>query len=186
MLGRVHVEHELRDGAVQASQWSGHDGKACTSDLGRGVEIQHAQPCAELDVVLDREVELARLAHPAHLHVVVRRSADRCRFVRQVRDGKQERFEVSLDICEFPLPSRQLRLVRFGRPDEFGRIDSLRFGLTDLLRNSVLCCLRVLNGGLDLFSSLLQSRELIPIDLDPPRRDARSDSGQILPQKLYI
>ncbi len=77
-------------------------------------------------------------------------------------------------------------LYVLGGAHELGGIESLRLGLTDLLRDSVLCRLRVLNRGLDLLSSLLQRRELIPADLDPARGDARSDGRQIFSQELYV
>ena len=72
MLLRVHVEHELRDRAMQARELSFHHHKARAGDLGRSVEIEHAEIRAQIDVVLHRKIELARFTYAPHLDVIVR------------------------------------------------------------------------------------------------------------------
>ena len=90
VLAAVHVEHELRNCAMQARQRSLHQREARAADLCRGIEIQHAQPGPDIDMILGGKVELARLAHPADLDVVVSGCSGRHARMRQVWNSKQE------------------------------------------------------------------------------------------------
>ena len=69
VLARVQVEHELRQRAMQARNAAAHDREARAGNLRGGFEIEAAELLAELDVILRREVELARLAASAHFDV---------------------------------------------------------------------------------------------------------------------
>ena len=72
---------QLRDLAAQ-------HGKAGAGQFGTGLEIE-AQRAADIDVVLDFEVERARRAPAAGFHVAAFVGAGRHRFVWQVGDGQQ-------------------------------------------------------------------------------------------------
>ena len=63
MLGGLHVEHELRQRAVQARDAAAQEGEARPAEPRAGVEVQ-AQRRAQVDMVLGREVE-ARAACPS-------------------------------------------------------------------------------------------------------------------------
>ena len=52
MLGGMQVDHELRQGAMQAGDRAAHEGEARAGKLGGGLEIQPAVPFTEGDMVL--------------------------------------------------------------------------------------------------------------------------------------
>ena len=79
VLARLHVEHELRERAVQPREAAAQEREARAGELGGGREVEQAERLAEVGVIRDREVERARRAPAAHLDVVVGRLADRRR-----------------------------------------------------------------------------------------------------------
>ena len=82
VLGGVHVEHELRERAMQPRHRAAQR-EARAGELGRGLEIQAAERFADVDVIARRNVERARRAPASHLDVVFFRLPDRNARVRR-------------------------------------------------------------------------------------------------------
>lgn len=108
VLQRVRVDHELRERAVQACNRAAQHREACAGELRAGFEIE-TERRADVDVILHREVELARRAPAAHLDVVGFVFADRHAFVRDVRHAQHQVGQARLDLAELGL--RRLHLV---------------------------------------------------------------------------
>ncbi len=90
VLAGVHVEHEIDERALQLRAQAPVQGEARAGDLGGALEIQDAQFRAQVPVRLGLEIELRRLAHAPHFHVVVGVSAHRHGFVRHIGDAGQQ------------------------------------------------------------------------------------------------
>ena len=71
-----------------------------TGDFASGVEIKLSQTLADIDVIFHREIKLSRLAHTAHLHVVVCGFPCGHRGVRQIRNHHQKVVESFLHAVE--------------------------------------------------------------------------------------
>ena len=61
----VQVEHELRERALEPGARGPVDGEARAGEAGGTLEVENPELETELDVVLRREVERARLTHAA-------------------------------------------------------------------------------------------------------------------------
>ena len=96
VLTGLHVEHELRQGAVQLSDRSAHEGEARAGQLDAGVEVQ-AQRLANGHVVLNREIKAAGGAPGAQHHVAVFVAAHRHALVRQVGHGQEQVLQLGLN-----------------------------------------------------------------------------------------
>jgi len=92
----LHVEHELSEGAVQPSQRAAHEGEARAGQLGAGREIQ-SEWLAHIHMVTHGEVEHARRAPAAKLHVAMLVAAHRHALVWQVGHGLQQGVQLGLD-----------------------------------------------------------------------------------------
>jgi len=88
VLAGVQVDHELRQGAVQAGDRATQHGKTGARQLGCGLEVQATADFAEGDVVLDYEVKGGRRTPTAHFDVVIFAGTNRYAGVRQVGDGQ--------------------------------------------------------------------------------------------------
>ena len=97
VLARVDVEHEVDEGALEARADAPVDGEAGAGDFGGTLEIQDAEFGAKIPVGFGLEIELARLAAAADLHVVIGTAADGHGFMRQVRDAGEEIAELIVE-----------------------------------------------------------------------------------------
>jgi hypothetical protein len=70
VLGGVHVEHELREGPVQARQRTAQYRESGPSQFGRRFRVQQSVQTAQLDMVAGREFELRLFAPPADFDVL--------------------------------------------------------------------------------------------------------------------
>ncbi|MNR00315.1 hypothetical protein D3C85_1160840 [compost metagenome] len=156
VLADVQVDHELRQGTVQARNRTAQQGKAGAGQLGGGFEIQPAVLLAQGDVVLDREIEGSRRAPAAHFDVAVFVIANRHRFVRQVGDAQQDRIQFRLDRIQFGLAGIQFLRhaidIRHQRRDVFAAL----LGLADGFGARVTFGLQLLGAGLDVLAAVLQ------------------------------
>ena len=71
VLARVHVEHELDEGAVQVRERSAQADEPAARKLRRKLEVHTPERNAQVGVILRLEVEVRRLPDPALLAVVV-------------------------------------------------------------------------------------------------------------------
>ena len=90
MVTSVDIEHEVDERALQPRAQPPVEGKARARDLGGALEVENAQLRAEVPVGLRFEVELPRLAHAPHLHVVFGIFAHRHGFMGNVGNTGQQ------------------------------------------------------------------------------------------------
>jgi hypothetical protein len=97
VLLRLHVQHELRQRAVQPGR-APHEGEAANPTAWRRFRSP-AQRRAHVDVVLDgvKRPRRAGRAPAAHFHVAVFVGAHRHAVVRQVGHGQQQGLQLGLD-----------------------------------------------------------------------------------------
>jgi hypothetical protein len=117
MLGGMQVDHELTERAMQMGQLTTKHGETRTRQLGAGIAIEPAMTFAQLDVILDGEVEAARGAPAALLDVVVLVLADRHGLVRQVRDTQRNGGQPGLHVGQRLLVGLELvaQTTHFGQ-----------------------------------------------------------------------
>lgn len=103
MLTGVQIDHELRQGAMQAGDRPTHQGEAGAGQLGGGLEIQPTVLLAQGDMILHREVEGLRRAPAANLDVLFLVRTDRHGLVRQVGDAQHQLVQLTLDAVQLLL-----------------------------------------------------------------------------------
>ncbi len=161
MLHGVRVEHELRDRTVQARDSALHHHETRPGELRRGIEIEAAEPGADVDMVPGLEAELARLAPAALLDGVLGPASDRDARVRQVRDQGDELAQLLLHggVVRFHLLQLLPELGALAHQRGRLRLVLLRLRLADLLGERVALRLQLLGRGLDLPALLLERPE---------------------------
>ncbi|MNC86896.1 hypothetical protein D3C83_25830 [compost metagenome] len=115
-------------------------------------------------MILDREVELARLAPAALLAVLLGRAADRHRLVRQVGHAAQEVFQLGQNLRRLDLRSIRNRFQAIAALEQLGDVLPFRFCLPDLLRCLVSRGLSVLRRRLQRFPSGFEFK--VPVELE--------------------
>src|SRR5207237_9744602 len=107
---------------------------ARTRELSGGIEVQAAEARAEVDVVLELEVEPSRLAPPALLDGILRPAADWDAFVRQVRDQRHELAQPVLyrRVLRLHLPQFLAELAAMPHQRRLAPLDLLLLRLSDL------------------------------------------------------
>ena len=97
VLARLHVEHELRDRALEPRQRPPHDGEARFRELRGAIHVEQAEGAADVLVRLRLELEAARRAPAPNLDVLLVALARRHRRVRDVRDLDEQRLDGLVD-----------------------------------------------------------------------------------------
>ena len=153
VLAGVHVQHELRQRAVQARQRAAQHGEARAGQLRGGLGVEQAVRVAQFDVLARLEVEFGRLPPAAHLDVVVLVPADRHAGQRHVRHVHLPGLLPRLDLGELGLGLRQLLAEVFDLVEQ--RLDVLAagLGLPDRFRAGVLAVLQVLGAQLQVLAA---------------------------------
>ena len=152
-----------------------HHREARAAELDGGVEVQ-PQPLAHVDVVLGLEVEVARRAPRAHLHVAALAFAHRHAFVRQVGDGQQQRLHVGLDLVQALRGALELGLDAGDLGHHgIGRF-TLGLELADLLGELVALGLQLLGAALDGLALGFERLEGVHVQVGL-RRLARLEPG---------
>ena len=149
MLAGLGVQHELREGAVQAGHRATHEGKARTRQFDGGFKIQ-PQALANLHMVLDRKIEIPGRAPAAHFHIALLVLTDRNAGVRQVGHGQQQ--VLQLDLQGFQTLGRCVKLVLEGIDLRHGGLGLLilafAFEHADLPGQAVALALQFFGAGL--------------------------------------
>ena len=99
MLLGLQIQHELGQRTVQARDLALHHGKAGTGELDAGFEVQ-ADGRAQIDVILDLEVEIPRRAEAAHFHIAFLVGAHGHGLMRQIGHGRQHGLQLGLDLIQ--------------------------------------------------------------------------------------
>ncbi len=156
MLAGVQVDHELRQGAVQACDRAAQHGKTGARQLGCSLEVQAAADLAQGDVVLDLEIERTRGTPTAHFDVVIFTGTNRHTGIGQVRDGQDDAVQLGLDAVQLGFTGGQL----IGHALDVGHqghdILALGLGLADRLGACVTFGLQLLGTGLHRLAALFQ------------------------------
>ncbi len=185
VLLRVRVDHELREGAVQARDRAAQHREARTGELRARLEIE-AERRADVDVILHLEVELARRAPAAHLDVVGLVLADRHAFVRDVRHAQHQVGQARLDLAE--LGFRRLHVV--ADPADFGhhgrRVLALPLHRADLLRQAVAARLELFGVGLDRAAFRFECGERGDVEGVAAIGEALGDAVEVFAQQLDV
>ncbi|MNV47999.1 hypothetical protein D3C71_1398860 [compost metagenome] len=156
MLTGVQVDHELRQGAVQACDRATQHSEAGAGQLGCGFEVQATADFAQGNMVLDLEVEGFRGAPAAHFDVVVFARPDRYAGVRQVGDGQDDTVQFRLDAIQFDLACGQFIGHALDVRHQRGDVLALGLGLADGLGTGVTLSLQLLGAGLHRLAALFQ------------------------------
>src|SRR4051794_3012501 len=69
VLTRVHVEHEVDEGAFESRSGAVQDRETRGSDLGRAFEIEYAERIGEVDVIFRLKVKLRPRAPAANFDI---------------------------------------------------------------------------------------------------------------------
>ncbi|MCW0417619.1 hypothetical protein NB689_003373 [Xanthomonas sacchari] len=156
MRAGVQVQHELRQGAVQARDRPTQHGEARARQLGRRLAVQPAVACAEFDMVLDLEIEAARGAPALQFDVVGLVLAGGHIGLRQVGNLQRQRLQLRADLVQTLLGGLQLvaEAGHFGH--QRTRILALGLGLADRLGTAVAQALQFLGPHLDALAVGLQ------------------------------
>src|SRR5262249_5322257 len=187
LLG-VHIEHELRDRAVQAREPPLHQRESRAGDLGGRVEVELLQPSAEIRVAFRLKGELPRRADSSNLGVFLRRFPKRYIGIRNVGDLQKKILQLRLNDFELPLqflqlPSEFLHLLHDLRGE---LLIPLRLRLSDLLRLGVALRLVILGLGLNVFSLRLEFLECRRVEVIAPRSQSLSDAIEVVAQQLNV
>ena len=155
-------------------------------ELRRQLEIERAEPEAEVGVVLRLEVEARRLADPALLAIVVLVPADGHAVVGEVGDIESDALELGPKLGEPGL--RGLQLVAEPRHVGQQRLDVLAFRLRApyRLRTRVALVLQRLGASLDVLALVLEPADAGGIEFHPPRRQPGRRRFEIASEKCRI
>jgi hypothetical protein len=187
VLPRVHVEHELRQRAVQARDAAFHHREARAGELGGRLEIQ-AERRTDVDVVLRRKIELARRSPAARFDVLRRGAADRHALMRDIGNQRHELAQLRLQRLVLALQRLELLAdLRGLRHQGRGlRVVLLRLRLPDLLGERVPLRLQLLGGGLDAFARILERPEARDVERIAARGQALRHRVDVASEELDV
>ena len=134
MLARVHVEHELRDRAMQVRDLALQDDEAAAGELRGRIEVDEPELLAERNVIERLERELRRSAPSPQLDVRGRVGAVGNRRMQQVREPGKKLVELAGERSEPRLAGAELFAERADLA--FQRVDvaACGFGAADRFR----------------------------------------------------
>ena len=111
MRPRLGIEHELRQGTVQARDSALHHCEARPGKLYTHVEIE-PQRLTQIDMVLGSKIESLRRTPATHLYIARFIRTYRNAHVRQVRDSHQHGLQFGLNLLQAIRGAIQLVLDR--------------------------------------------------------------------------
>ncbi len=148
VLARVHVEHQLRDRAMQARDRALRARRSGTRELRGGIEIDEPELLAERDVIERLERELRRIAPPPHLDVRRGVRAFGNRLVQHVRQPGEKSSSSAASAASLvspaPSSSPSAPTSRFSASTSPPR----RFGAADRFRALVACLTQAFDARL--------------------------------------
>ena len=186
VLGRVHVEHELDQHALQLGQSVEIEGEARAGDLGGALEIEAGGPFAQFPVRPRGEAEPGFFPPAAHDFVVPGILAHRDRVMEQVGDVQQK-------FLERRFHGLQLAFVA---GDQLGQLDGLQLQLAGagaaffldagLLGQAVFPALQLLAFGQQPAAQLIDLAEARLVKGDALGLDLFPDQFQVVPDKIDV
>ena len=186
VLLRLHVEHQLRERALQARERAAQHDEARAGKLRGGVEVHEAELLAQRDVIERREVELRRRAPAPQLDVVARVPARRHGLVQHVRQTREEIVELRGRRGQLRLGCRQrvteLADVALQRLDVAAR----GFRAADVLGALVARLAQALDLNLDLLALRLEGEPALAVELEAAAREICDDRVEVLAKQLDV
>ncbi len=137
-------------------QLAAHHGEARAGKLGARLAVQPAVALAEVDVILDREIELARRAPAQDFLVVVFVLAQRHGRVRDVRQAQRDLGELGLYVGQRLFVGLELVADAGDFGHQRGDVLALALGLADGLGPRITQVLQFLGLGGQLLALTLQ------------------------------
>ena len=160
MLLRMHIEHELRQRAMQPRQSAFHDDKTRTGNFGRGLEVKQPETFTDVDMIFGCKIKLSRIADTPHFDVGIRITSCRHAVVRHIGHMHQEVADPLLHIFELAFKGFQLFSLRIDFSHQRRGILFFRLQLADLLRQRIAPRLQILRFGLNRLAFIFQRGEL--------------------------
>ena len=188
VLARVHVEHELDQGPMQAREPAAQGHEPAPRQLPRELEVERAEPDPEVGVVLRLEVEARRLADPPFLAVVVLVPAHGHGVVGEVGDLQGDALDLRLELRQSRV-SVGLQLVAEPCHVREQRLDVLAFRPWPARSPSIGCCARAAAPGCVSWTSLRSSssRAMRAVSSAIPRCGQPGRGRlEITPEKCWI
>ena len=187
MLLAVHIDHELGQGAMQAGNLALQHHKAGAGDARGGLKVDAAsQRFAQIHMVLDREIELARRAATAYFDVVVLVFAHRHRQIRQVRNAQRNAVEFSQHLVQLDLGGLQLIAKARHLGQQRRHIFTPGFGLANRLGAGVALVLQLLGFDLQYAALLLKGVDTRHVEGHATGGEALGGLFNLLAQVLGI
>ncbi len=186
VLFGMHIEHELRERAVQFGEPALHQREACAGDLGRSGKIKLPKRLAQIDVILDRKIKTARRPPAMNFDVVGLRLANRDAFLRHVRNDRDESVELLEQFTEPHFVGFELALHRSDFGHHGGSVFTLALEHADLLRQAVTARLQILRARLQRLSLSLQPLESRRIERIAARSQPLGNGIDVVTQQLNI
>ena len=132
---------------MKTGNLTAHEGEAGAGLLGGRIEVE-AERSADVDMVLDFKVKLARGAPTADFNIFRLILADRHAFVREVRNAEKHVVETRANVVEFGLKFREFFGNLGGFSHQGGSVLTVLLGHADLTGEHVALLLQIF--GLDL------------------------------------
>ncbi len=180
-LARVHVEKEIRDGALEPRAEALVNGEARARDFHGRLEIEDFQRLAQFPMGLRGEIELRRRAPAAHLHVVRRALAHRDARVRDVRNRQHELAKLFVQLHDALVVSFQLLGEDLHLRENHGRIAAGLLEANDFVARFIPVGLPALGGGDDLAAVGIEVAEGREVERDAAVARHLFDRVEVLP-----
>ena len=160
--------------------------KSSPRQLGSGVAVQPALARAQLDVILDREVEGARRTDALDFRIAGFIAPCWHRFVRQVGDAGQQVLQLHLQRGEGIFAGFQLVAQTGNLGHDRHHVLATRLGLADGLGTGIALRLQFLGAGLHLLALALQALVVGAREGKAAAGQARDDLVELTAQKGRI
>ena len=174
MLARMQVQHELRQGPVQARHLRAHHHEAGARDARRGLEVEPREPLADLHVIARLEREVARFAPAPHLEVGALVVPVGDRGVQQIRQPELPLFELGLHGSKRRFRRAEARSESLAFGDQRAHVLAAPFSHADRLGVDVALGAQPIHLHLPGLALLLQGPERRDVErIAAPREIAR-------------
>ena len=163
MLARVHVEHELRERAMQSRDAVGHDGKARTRHAPGGFKIELPESLADRHVIERFKIERSRFAPTPHFDIGRCIAALWNARMQEIRNTLLQLIELGLQRFELLLTRREISAQRLRRLHQWRDIRPTRLRFANGFGVRVALVTQAINLELTFTGPLARSLALVSI-----------------------
>mmetsp|Transcript_43310 Transcript_43310/g.108507 ORF Transcript_43310/g.108507 Transcript_43310/m.108507 type:complete len:299 (-) Transcript_43310:45-941(-) len=185
VLLRVRVQHKLRDRAVHARHVALHHHEARAGQLGPQREVHAQEILGHINMVTDREREVAGLSHLPHLHVLLLALPIGHGAVRGIGDSREDVVELVLDLLERVLRRLELALEALDGRHHLGGVLAVCLHLSDALRLGVALLQVGVHLDVDSLALLVHLDDDVSVQLVALLRQKGCDVGQLLRRPAF-